>query len=152
MTVPGGSRQILLNGLMLVLVGLVWGLFVQATPFPRLALGAHVQFVMNGILFILLAGLLLTLPHNVGRRSIMVMLVSAWLTWAMALSEVANAWWGTRQTLPIAAGQASASGGAPAQELIVKVAHMGAGLALIVAWALLVVGLAKQPSGQQTKT
>jgi hydroxylaminobenzene mutase len=46
---------------MLVLVGLVWGLFVPATPFPRLALGAHVQFVTNGILFIVIATPLLAL-------------------------------------------------------------------------------------------
>ena len=75
------------------------------------------------------------------------MLLSVWLMWAMALSEVANAWWGTRQTLPIVAGQAGASGGAPWQELIVTATHMGAGLGLIVAWALLVLGFAKQPAG-----
>ena len=149
MSVCGGGRQILLHGLMLVLVGLVWGLFVPATPFPRLALGAHVQFVTNGILFIVIATLLLALPHSVGRGSITVMLLSVWLTWAMALSEVANAWWGTRQTLPIIAGQAGASGGAPWQELIVTAAHVGAGLALILAWALLVVGVAKPPSRAQ---
>jgi hydroxylaminobenzene mutase len=147
MSVRGGSRQILLHGLVLVLAGLVWGLFVPATPFPRLALGAHVQFVTNGMLFIVLAALLLALPHSVGHGSITVMLLSAWLTWAMALSEVANAWWGTQQTLPIMAGQAGASGGAPWQELIVTATHMVAALGLIAAWALLVVGFAKQPSG-----
>jgi hydroxylaminobenzene mutase len=146
MSVPGRSRQILFHGLMLVLVGLVWGLFVPATPFPRLALGAHVQFVTNGMLLIVLAVLLLALPHGVGRGSTTVMLVSAWLTWPMALSEVANAWWGTRQTLPIVAEQAGASGGAPWQELIVTATHMVAGVMLIVAWALLVVGFARHRS------
>src|SRR5262245_29798002 len=82
------------------LVGLVWGLFARATPFPRLALGAHVQFVANGMLFIVLGAVLLALPHTVGRGSIAVMRLAAWLTWAMALSEVANAWWGTRQLVP----------------------------------------------------
>ncbi|HEY5140906.1 MAG TPA: hypothetical protein VIJ25_16560, partial [Methylococcales bacterium] len=65
------------------------------TPHPRLALGAHVQFVTNGLLLIVTAALLLKLPHSVGPRSTAVMLLAAWLTWLMALSEAANAWWGT---------------------------------------------------------
>jgi len=140
MSVHSGSRQILIHGLMLVLVGLVWGLAVPNTPYPRLALGAHIQFETNGLLFIALATLLLALPHRVGRLSVRVMLLAVWLTWAMALSEVANAWWGTIQMLPLAAAQAGATGGAPWQEMVVKLAHIGAGLGLIVAWSLLVVG------------
>jgi hypothetical protein len=76
------------------------------------------------------------------------MLLSAWFTWAMALSEVAKPWWGTRQTLPIMAEQADASGGARWQELAT---HMVAGLGLIAAWALLVVGFTKQPSDPMRK-
>jgi hydroxylaminobenzene mutase len=134
---------------MLVLAGLVWGLVVPNTPYPRLALGAHIQFETNGLLFIVLATLLLALPHRVGRLSVRVMLLAAWLTWAMALSEVANAWWGTNQMLPIAAAQAGATGGAPWQELVVKLTHIGAGLSLIVAWLLLVVGFVKRAPDKQ---
>lgn len=144
MNVHSGSRQLLMHGMLLVLVGFLWGLVVPATPHPRLALVAHVQFVTNGTLFIVLATLLLLLPHRVGPRSIWVMVLAAWLTWAMALSEVANAWWGTTQMLPIAAGQAGAMGGEPWQELAVKLTHIGAGLGLIVAWSLLIVGVLKQ--------
>jgi hypothetical protein len=110
-------------------------------------LAAHIQFETNGMLFIVLATLLLALPHRVGRTSVWVMLLSVWLTWAMALSEVANAWWGTTQMLPIAARQAGATGGAPWQELVVKLTHIGAGLGLIVAWSLLVVGFVKRAPG-----
>ena len=144
MNVHGGSRQILIHGMVLVLVGLVWGLVVPNTPHPRLALGAHIQFVTNGMLFIVLATLLLALPHSVGLKSVRVMVVAVWLTWAMAMSEVANAWWGTTQTLPIAASQAGATGGEPWQELIVTLTHVGAGLGLIIAWLLLVVGFLKE--------
>ena len=140
MSVQSGGRQILIHGLALVLVGSVWGLVVPATPYPRLALGAHIQFESSGLLFIVLAILLLKLPHNVGRNSICVMVLSVWLTWPMVLSEAANAWWGTTQMLPIAASQAGATGGEPWQELVVKLTHMVAGLGLIIAWALLVVG------------
>jgi hydroxylaminobenzene mutase len=144
--VQRGSRQILIHGAALVLVGLVWGIVVPATPHPRLALEAHVQFVSNGMLFIVLATALLALPHRVGPKSVRVMVLAVWLTWAMALSEVANSWWGTTQTLPIAASQAGVTGAEPWQELVVRVTHMGAGLALIIAWSLLIIGLLKSPS------
>lgn len=143
MNVQSGGRRILIQGMALVLVGLVWGLVVPNTPFPRLALGAHIQFVSNGLMFIVLATLLLKFPHKVGPRSVAVMVLAVWLTWLMALSEVANAWWGTTQILPIAAKQAGAMGGQPWQELIVKLAHMAAGLALIAAWALLIIGFVR---------
>jgi len=93
MKTHGRSRQILIHGLMFVMVGLLWGFFVPHTPHPRLALGAHIQFVNSGLLFIVTATILLKLPHNVGPKSAGVMLLAAWLTWSMALSEAANAWW-----------------------------------------------------------
>ena len=62
----------------------------------------------------------------------------------MALSEAANAWWGTAKMLPIAASQAGATGGTPLQELVVELTHIAAALGLIVAWSLLVVGFVKQ--------
>jgi len=149
MNVRAGSRQILLHGMLLVLVGLVWGLAVPGTPFPRLALGAHIQLVTNGMLFIVLATALLALPHGVGIKSVWVMVAAAWLTWAMAMSEVANSWWGTAQMLPIAASQAGATGGEPWQELVVTLAHIAAGAALTIAWSLLVVGFPKDASGSR---
>jgi len=145
MGVQRGGRQILIHGMALVLVGLLWGLVVPMAPYPRLALGAHIQFETNGILFIVLGLLLLKLPHRVGRKSVWVMLLSAWGAWCMALSEAANAWWGTTQMLPIAASQAGAKGAGPWQELVMKLTHMPAALALILSWTLLIVGFVKSP-------
>ncbi len=88
MGVHGGTRHILIHGMVLVLVGLVWGLAVPGTPHPRLALGAHIQLVTNGMLFIVLATAMLTLPHSVGLKSVRAMVVAAWLTWATATSNV----------------------------------------------------------------
>jgi hypothetical protein len=76
------------------------------------------------------------------------MVLAAWLTWTMALSELANAWWGTLQPLSIAARQAGATGGEPWQELLLKLTHIGAGLGLIIAWALLVIGFLKDDSSR----
>ena len=147
MNMQSGSRQLLIHGMALVLVGLVWGLFVPATPHPRLALGAHIQFVTNGMLFIVMATALLALPHSVGLKSMWTMVVAAWLTWSMAISEAANSWWGTSQMLPISASQAGVTGGEPWQELVVSLAHIGAGLGLIMAWTLLVIGFLRPAVG-----
>lgn len=147
MSIRSGSRQLLIHGMILVLVGLVWGLVVPGTPHPRLALGAHIQFVTNGMLFIVLATALLALPHSVGLKSVWVMVAAAWLTWTMAISEAANSWWGTTQMLSIGANQAGATGGEPWQELVVKLTHISAGLGLIIAWSLLIIGFLKQASG-----
>jgi (hydroxyamino)benzene mutase len=144
MNEPTGARQILVHGLAFMGAGLAWGLVVPHTPYPRLAMGAHIQLTGSGLLFLVAALLLLTAPHSVGRKSIAVMQLAAWLTWLMALSEVANSWWGTNQTLPIAASQAGATGGLPWQETVVKVAHMGAATALLVAWVLLIIGFVRQ--------
>src|SRR5258707_7002530 len=137
MNVHGGSRQILIHGAVLVLVGLVWGLVVPGTPHPRLALGAHIQFVTNGMLFIVLAPALLALPHSVGLKSVWVMVMAAWLTWATALSEVANSWWGTTQTLPTAASQAGATAARSLPRPVLPRRDIGAGLALLISVALL---------------
>lgn len=150
MSFQNGGRKILIHGMALVLVGLVWGLVVPHTPYPRLALGAHIQFVTNGMLLIVLAVLLLKLPHHVGPKSVWMMLLAAWLTWPMALSEAANAWWGTTEMLPIVASQAGATGGQSWQEILVKLSHIAAGLGLIAAWALLIAGFVKTQTGTES--
>jgi len=142
------GRHILIHGLLLVMVGLLWGFVVPHTPFPRLALGAHIQFVTNGLLIVVMGVMLLKISHNVGLRSAKVMLLAAWLTWPMALSEAANSWWGTIQMLPIAANQAGATGGETWQELVVKLTHIAAGVGLVFAWGLLVVGFLKKPASE----
>lgn len=150
MSIQSGSQHVLIHGMALVLVGLVWGLVVPHTPYPRLALGAHIQFVTNGMLIIVLAVLLLKLPNRVGPKSVWVMVLAAWLTWPMALSEAANAWWGTTQMLPIVASQAGATGGQAWQELLVKLSHIAAGLGLIAAWALLLAGFVRTQTGTES--
>jgi hypothetical protein len=91
MNVSHRARQILVLGLGLVLFGLLWGLAVPHTPYPRLALGAHMQFTANGVLFIVMAVLLLALPHNVSARSATVMLVAAMVPIALGQGPGAGA-------------------------------------------------------------
>jgi hydroxylaminobenzene mutase len=142
-TIQTGGKQILIHGLALILAGLVRGFAPPLTTYPRLAVGAHIQFETNGLLFVVLGILLLKLPHSIGGTAVGVMVVSAWLTWLMALSEVANAWWGANQMLPVAAGQAGAAGAAPWQELVVKLCHVPAALGLILSLLLLIIGFVR---------
>ena len=154
MSVQNRSRQILRHGLALVLIGLVWGIVVPHTPFPRLALVAHIQLATNGMLFILMAVVLLAVPNRVTPRAALVMLGAVWLTWPMFLSQIANAWWGTKQILPIAAQQAGAIGGAGWQETLLTLTHVVGGLAALVAWTLLLLGFvgnAATPDTQATR-
>ncbi len=151
MTIQTGGKQILIHGLALILAGLLWGFAPSMTPYPRLAVGAHIQFETNGLLFVVLGILVLRLPHSIGGKALLVMVVSAWLTWLMALSEVANAWWGANQMLPVAAGQAGASGAAPWQELVVKLCHVPAALGLILSLSLLIIGFVRHREAQTTE-
>lgn len=144
------GRHILIHGLLLVMVGLIWGFAVPLAPYPRLALGAHIQFITNGLLFIVMTILLLKLPNDAGPKSAAVMVTAAYLTWLMALSEAANAWWGTNQMLPIAAGQSGATGGQAWQEWIVKLTHLAAGISLLAAWGLLVKGFLRKPLSKES--
>jgi len=150
MTIQIGGRQILIHGLALILAGLLWGFAPPTTPFPRLALGAHIQFETNGLLFMAVGILLLTVPNRVGRKALLVIVVSVWLTWLMVLSEVANSWWGTSQLLPIAAKQAGATGAARWQELVVKLCHIPAALGLILSFVLLIISFVKVESESST--
>jgi hydroxylaminobenzene mutase len=99
--------------------------------------------------FILIAVLLLALPHSVSARSTLVMVTAVCLTWLMTRSEVANAWWSTAAVLAIATKQAAGTTGrALWQEQLMKLTNIGAGIGLIVAWTLLIAGFARKPVSQ----
>lgn len=129
----------------MVFVGLVWGLAVPNTPYPRLALSAHIQYEVSGMLWILVALLILKVENTLGFKSLIIQTVVVWLTWPMLLAATANSWWGTLDMLPIAGQQAGATGGEPWQETIVFLTHVVAGLALIFSWFVLMLGFWKSP-------
>jgi hydroxylaminobenzene mutase len=135
-----------------MLVGLVWGMVIPATPFPRLALTAHIQLTVNGVMF-LVAGLVIShLP--IARSGVLakVLITAPWLVWPVMLTEMANAWWGARNMLPIAAGQAGAGGAQPWQESTITVAHLLGALVLVVYWGVILVGLFRKPLKEKEGT
>src|SRR6266404_190265 len=111
MNIDKCARHILISGSAMILVGLIGGILVPIAPFPRLALGAHIQFVTNGMLFVIQALVLHLFHPRFGNKSAWITVLAAFLTWFMAFSEAMNSWWGTLQTLPIAGHQAGATGG-----------------------------------------
>jgi (hydroxyamino)benzene mutase len=140
------SRSNLRQGVVFMMVGLLWGMVVPATPYPRLALGAHIQLTGSGVMF-LVAGLVIShLGLGAGTLSGGILTAGPWFTWPMALSEMANAWWGTRNMLPIAAHQAGASGAPAWQEHTVSAMHMVAGAVMIAYWGTILLGLFRKPA------
>lgn len=139
--VSRNSTCLVANGASMMLAGLLLGLAIAPAPYPRLMLTAHIQFLVNGMMSVLAGLLLATSLSVVGRLGGRLILLGHVLLWAVCLSEVAGAIWGTSKALPIAAGQAGAAGGASWQETVVLLCHLVPGVALIIAWALLVVGI-----------
>ena len=99
------SRSNLRQGAVYMLVGLVWGMAIPASPFPRLALGAHIQLTAHGVMFLVAGLVILRLSIVTGSVSAKILVAGPWLTWPVMLTEMANAWWGARNMLPIAAGR-----------------------------------------------
>lgn len=129
------------QGAVYMLVGLLWGMAIPASTYPRLALGAHIQLTAHGVMFLVAGLVMLHLHLAKGRLSEKILIAGPWLTWPVMLTEMANGWWGARKTLPIAAEQARATGAEPWQEAIVTLAHLIGALVLIAYWSVIVVGL-----------
>ena len=139
------SSSNLRQGAVYMMVGLIWGMAVPAASFPRLALGAHIQLTAHGAMF-LVAGLVIShLGLGTGRLPGRILIAGPWLTWPVMLTEMANAWWGTRDMLPIAAQQAGAPGAAAWQEGMVTVAHLIGAVVLLVYWGTILWGLFGKP-------
>lgn len=142
MTQPRAAVWLALNGTGLMFAGLISGALIPVAPYPRLMLSAHnAGFTVSGTLSILAALLLSSALSTISRRAAGIVIAAHVALWALSLSEVAAAFWGTSQAIPLAAGEAGAPGGAPWQETIVIVCHAVPALLLIVGWALLVRGV-----------
>ena len=139
------SRSNLRQGALYMLVGLLWGMVIPASPFPRLALGAHIQLTVHGVMFLVAGLVILHLPFAKGGVSEKILIAGPWLTWPVMLTEMANGWWGALKTLPLAASQAGALGAEPWQEAIVTVTHLIGAIVLIIYWGVIVAGLFRKP-------
>jgi hypothetical protein len=96
------AHSVIRSGLSLQLFGLCWGFAVQATPYPRLALTAHINLMAGGAM-VLLAGIVLLHPSVIQLSTLQSRIVYWGLggLWLPMAAQCANAFWGTNQMLPI---------------------------------------------------
>ncbi|KZO92033.1 hypothetical protein CALVIDRAFT_530457 [Calocera viscosa TUFC12733] len=125
------SLSLLRHGALLQLFGLLWGFVVPMTPYPRLALSAHIGATGHSLM-LLAIGFIVSLEDAVNVQSAWkttTLLVAPYAVWAMILSECANSAWGTKQLLALAAAAAKVVGGEAWQEAVVTIVHVVGGLA-----------------------
>ena len=131
----GTNRQLVQLGFVLILLGLLTGLFVEQFTNPRLALAAHQVGVLGGLILVVLG---LVRPLLVlGPRSTMVMTWSwVYATYANWLACVLGAATGASRMTPIA-GHAT-KGGATSEAivafLLISLAFAGITGAALAVW------------------
>ena len=131
-----------LNGALLMFVGLFVGAAIPLVPYPRLMLSAHnAGFTVSGTLSMIAAVLLATSLCTISGRSAKAVIAGHVALWFLSAAEVAAAFWGTNQAIPLAAAEAGAKGGAQWQETLVTLCHIIPAILLIIAWGILVWGV-----------
>lgn len=129
------AKQLLFHGTLLFLLGLINGLAIPRLRNPRMGLSAHLAGVQNGL--VLWAFGLIWPYATLGAAA-----VTAWSAigsmYAIWLALLLAAAWGTSKSTPIAGAGHSSSAG---KEAIVSALLVVGSLAIIVATALLLVGL-----------
>src|ERR1700682_5359933 len=98
------SKAVIVSNLALITAGLIEGTQVSSMPYPKLALAAHLQFIDNGVLMILLA-LLLHLQVILVTNPIVLHLfhLTGYIIWATPVSEVYAAYTGAYGILKLTA-------------------------------------------------
>jgi (hydroxyamino)benzene mutase len=93
------SGSIISQSLLMLLAGLVWGLFVAQTPYPRLALIAHIEAMANGPMWLGVGILLQTDFMSVSNTGLVILQASLVGNWVWLVTEALNGWWGTKNFL-----------------------------------------------------
>jgi (hydroxyamino)benzene mutase len=132
MSTADRSRTLMFSGFLLFLLALATGLLIGVLPNPRLALGAHITGLMNGMFLVLLAVAWdrLRLGARAGAWVVRLVLFGAYANWGFSLLA---SFLGTGKLTPIASGGRIAD---PWKEALV-----GAGLVSLVLCMLTGVGL-----------
>ena len=92
--------HLLQSGAFLITAGLAWGPFIPQTPFPRIALSAHLNFLQHGLLSIA-AGILLRHMKDLSEWQVLLVAVPHYYLWIVNIAMIGNAWWGTNKTTTI---------------------------------------------------
>ena len=138
----GFDRTLTRAGFSLILIALITGLAVPAFLNPRMALGAHLTGILNGLLLIALSSAWSRLALSPGQASLtkVAALAGAYTNWATACLAAA---WGTNRLTPLSG---AGHGALPWQESLVQALQVSLGLAMLLALGLVVYGLRPQHS------
>ena len=140
MTAVGDRRRRLLwHGILLFLLGLVTGLFVQQMKNPRMGLAAHLEGLMNGTFLLALGAAWqdVRLSRRAARIAFRTAVFGTYTNWACTLIAAVL---GTAAMTPMASGIHK---GQPWQELLVSAGFIAVALAMLISSALLLWGFRK---------
>jgi hydroxylaminobenzene mutase len=131
------NRQLMWHGVLLFLLGLITGLLEQRFANVRMALAAHLEGVMNGILLLALGGAWneVRLPYRAKVTAYWTALYGTYANWLM--TSIAAAF-GTAAGSPITSAGHS---GQPWQETFVAMGFLTVAIAIIAASLLVLWGL-----------
>jgi len=129
------AKWLILTGLLIVLLGLIIGLFIPFLSNPRMGLSAHLEGLMNGILLMVL-GLIwqkLVLPKRILQLGFCLVMYACFANIsAVSLAAILNA----GKMLPLAAGQL----GPAWAENIINVLLVTLSLSILCAIIIVLVG------------
>jgi len=129
------GNSLILLGLVLFIIGLVVGLFVQNMANPRMGLTAHLEGIMNGM-FLMIVGVIWTrliLSFKWLKASYLLLLYS---TFANFLAVLIAAVTGAGKMMPIAGGQE----GSASVEAIINFLLISLSLAILFACITIAIG------------
>ena len=137
------ERRLAFHGMLLFLLGLLMGTVVQSVANPRIGLSAHTGALLNGVFLVALAAV-----WRWQRLAPGTMLLTYWLavagSYVSCVALFCAGVFGTSGSTPLhGAGHV----GTPLQESLVTAGLSFGGLAVLVASAMVVIGLRGRASG-----
>lgn len=135
MTDDSTQRQLVWHGIFLFLIGLLSGFAIPALTNPRLGLSAHMEALLNGMLLVLLGGVVwkyLRLSGRMERVVFWLFIYAAYANWFFCLLA---AIFGANTMLPLASGERTV---ALWQEIPVRIG-LGIGALCITSACILVL-------------
>jgi hydroxylaminobenzene mutase len=135
-------KHFIIAGVLLILLGLLTGFIIPNTINPRVAMSAHVEAIMGGMLLLLVGGVVWEHVHFGERAAAVVkylLFYSAYSNWFFLLLA---ALWGTSKLLPIAAHGFHGTG---IQEVIVSAGFVSSALSIVVAFIALLASMKTKP-------
>ena len=140
MMTDNAGRRLIWHGVFLFLLGLLTGFVIPAVTNPRLGLSAHMEALLNGMLLILIGGIIwnkLSLSDRIATAAFWLVLCGAYGSW---ISCLLAAVFGASKMLPIASAGYSATAW---QETIVRIGLSIVAISITLATCFILYGLRK---------